>query len=130
MACGGSTGESWTSLYIVTQLPIGSKVHIQNAVNKLWDQQATVLAIRDNGESYVVQLDSGKQFIRGRILLRPLTQLLFLKPLQVRLLFQHCIQVNILLSPHQLYADLSVFKTGYKLQTLSLTTHNSENIFR
>ena len=40
-------------------------------MNKLWDQQATVLAIRDNGESYVVQLDNGKQCIRGRILLRP-----------------------------------------------------------
>ena len=52
-------------------LPIGSKVHVQNAINKLWDQQATVIAIRDNGESYVVQLGNGKQCIRGRILLRP-----------------------------------------------------------
>ena len=53
------------------RLPIGSKVHVQNAVNKLWEQQATVLAEPDNGESYVVKLDSGKQCIRGRILLCP-----------------------------------------------------------
>ena len=53
------------------RLLVGSKVHVQNAVSKLWDQQATVLALRDNGESYVVQLDKGKQCIRGRILLRP-----------------------------------------------------------
>ena len=53
------------------RLQIGSKVHIQNAINKLWDQQATVFAVCDNGGSYVVQLDNGKQCIRGRILLRP-----------------------------------------------------------
>ena len=53
------------------RLPIGSKVHVQNAITKLWDQQATVVAIRNNGESYVVQLDNGKQCICGRILLRP-----------------------------------------------------------
>ena len=53
------------------RLPIGSKVHVQNAVNKLWEQQATVLAVLDNGESYVVKLDNGKQCIRRRILLRP-----------------------------------------------------------
>ena len=65
------------------RLLIGSKVHIQNAVNKLWDQQATVLALRDNGESYVVQLHNGKQCIRGRIL----SLLLLLSNLKVHLLF-------------------------------------------
>ena len=54
------------------QLIIGSKVHVHNAITKLWDQQAIVLAIRDNGESYVVRLDNGKQCIQGRILLRPI----------------------------------------------------------
>ena len=53
------------------RLPIGSKVHVQNALSKIWDQQATVLAIRNNRESYVVQLDNGKLCIRWRILLRP-----------------------------------------------------------
>ena len=53
------------------RLPLGSRVHVQNAIRKLWDQQATVKAIRNNGESYFVQLDNGKQCISGRILLRP-----------------------------------------------------------
>ena len=35
-------------------LPIGSKVHVQNTINKLWDHQATVVALRNNGEYYVV----------------------------------------------------------------------------
>ena len=52
-------------------LPIDSKVHVQNAINKLWNQHATVVAIRNNSESYIVQLENGKQCICGRILLRP-----------------------------------------------------------
>ena len=53
------------------KLLIGSKVHVQNAISKLWDQTATILESRNNGESYIVELDNGKQCIRGRILLRP-----------------------------------------------------------
>ena len=45
---------------------------VQNAITKKWEQQATVKAIHNNGESYVIELANGKQCIRGRILLRPI----------------------------------------------------------
>ena len=49
---------------------LGSRVFVQNAISKNWDQRAVVKATRDNGESYI-QLDNGKECIHGRILLRP-----------------------------------------------------------
>ena len=54
-----------------SRLPLGSRVFVQNAFSKNWDQQAVVKATRDNGESYLVQLDNGKECICGRILLCP-----------------------------------------------------------
>ena len=57
-----------TRAFSYNRLPLSSRVHIQNAITK---QQATVKAIRNNGESYILLLDNGKQCIRGRILLRP-----------------------------------------------------------
>ena len=46
-------------------LSLGSRVLVQNAITKQWEQQATVKAIYNNGESYVLELDNGKQCIRG-----------------------------------------------------------------
>ena len=53
-----------------SSIPIGSKVFVQNAISKQWDHQAIVKATRNNGESYLVQLDNGKECIHGHILLR------------------------------------------------------------
>ena len=54
-----------------SRLPLGSRVFVQNAISKNWDLQSVVKAMHDNGESYIVQLDNGKERIRGCILLRP-----------------------------------------------------------
>ena len=112
------------------RLLTGSKVHVQNAVNKLWDQQATVPAVRDNGESYVVRLDNGKQCIRGRILLRPANttaapeQSKSAPPVPPRT------PLDLLFLLKLLYADLHDFKTRYKFATSSVHDHSPENIFR
>ena len=59
-----------------SRLPLGSRVFVQNAISKYWEQQATVKATRDNGESYIIEQDNGKQCIRGRILLRSVKSLI------------------------------------------------------
>ena len=56
-----------------SRLSLGSLVFVQNTISKHWDQQAVVKPTRDNGESYILQLDKGKECIHGRILLRPVT---------------------------------------------------------
>ena len=100
------------------RLPLGSRVHVQNAITKQCKQQATVKAIRDNGESYILQLDNGKQCIRGHIILRPANTT------SVSRYTTRAIPVLepliLLLLPHLCYADLPGSKTGYKYMTTSI----------
>ena len=66
-AAGNRTAFSYS------RLSPGSRVFDQNALSKQWDQQAVMKATCDNGDSYLLQLDNGKECIRGPILLRPVT---------------------------------------------------------
>ena len=53
-------------------LQIGEKVRIQNAVTKRWDGIGTILEIRDNNRSYLVQDNfDDSHILRNRIFLKP-----------------------------------------------------------
>ena len=52
------------------QLKPGQRVLVQHHISKDWTIKATITAIRQDGYSYVVQTDEGKSFIRGRRLLK------------------------------------------------------------
>ena len=51
---------------------VGDRVRVQNQKTKVWDKQAHVVSIHEEGRSYVLQLDDGRIFRRNRRFLRPL----------------------------------------------------------
>ena len=54
------------------KLQIGEKVRVQNTKSKIWEKLAIVIAIEDNGRSYVLEDCSDKHaYRRNRIYLRP-----------------------------------------------------------
>ena len=55
------------------QLKPGQRVLVQHHVSKDWTIRGTITATRQDGYSYVVQTDEGKSFIRGRRLLRSIS---------------------------------------------------------
>ena len=56
------------------QLHIGQRVWMQHHQTKEWYQQATVIAMHSNGQTYTVQSDLGSTYTRGIRLLRPARQ--------------------------------------------------------
>lgn len=54
-------------------LKAGEKVRVQDPVTKLWEKRGEVLGVRENGHSYVVDIE-GREFLRNRRFLRPLTE--------------------------------------------------------
>ena len=58
----------------IAQLHIGQRVWMQHHQTKEWYQQATVVAMHTNGQTYTVQNDQGSTYTRGIRLLRPARQ--------------------------------------------------------
>ena len=56
------------------QLHIGQRVWMQHHQTKEWYQQATVVAMHSNGQTYTVQSNLGSTYSRGIRLLRPARQ--------------------------------------------------------
>ena len=55
-----------------TTLPAGSLALIQCHISKKWERAVRIIRARDNRSSYIVQgVSTGKQYIRGRRLLKP-----------------------------------------------------------
>ena len=54
-------------------LHVGQPVIAQHVLTKHWDQRGTVVENRDNGRSYLVQMN-GRKYLRNRRFLRPLPQ--------------------------------------------------------
>ena len=55
-----------------TTLPAGSFALMQCHISKKWERAVRIIRARDNGSSYVVEgVSTGKQYIRGRRLLKP-----------------------------------------------------------
>ena len=55
------------------QLKPGQRVPVQHHVSKDWTIKGTITATRQDGYSYIVQTDEGKSFIRGRRLLKSIS---------------------------------------------------------
>lgn len=53
-------------------LQVGDRVRVQNHVSGQWDATGTVVSLRDNGRSYVVDIDNARSSIRNRRHLRPI----------------------------------------------------------
>jgi uncharacterized protein YegP (UPF0339 family) len=54
-------------------LPVGSRVLLQDPVSKAWNSRGVIIAARDGGRSYYVEIDKKcKQFLRNRRFLRPI----------------------------------------------------------
>ena len=54
-------------------LVIDQPVHVQDPRNKRWDAKGIVIAIRESGRSYLIDVN-GRHFIRNRRFLRPIKQ--------------------------------------------------------
>lgn len=54
-------------------LNIGQKVRLQNPLSKIWDKTGTINDVRQNGRSYEIQLKSGKNILRNRHFIKPIT---------------------------------------------------------
>ena len=52
-------------------LHVGQPVIAQHVLTKCWDQRGTIIENRDNGRSYLVQMN-GRKYLRNRRFLRPL----------------------------------------------------------
>ena len=52
-------------------LPIGTRVLLQDPINKRWTKTGVIVGIRDTHRSYIVKLDDGGQCIRNRCYLKP-----------------------------------------------------------
>ena len=55
-----------------SKLAIGSLALMQCHLSKKWEKEVRIVELREDGTSYIVEgVSSGKQYIRGRRLLKP-----------------------------------------------------------
>ena len=58
---------------VLPDLRSGEEVFMQSHLNGRWDKQATVVNKRSEGDSYIVRGKNGQEYIRGRRLLKPIS---------------------------------------------------------
>ena len=58
---------------VLPDLKSGEEVRMQSHLNGKWDKQVTVVNKRSEGDSYIVTGKNGQQYIRGRRLLKPIS---------------------------------------------------------
>ena len=59
------------SLRLKPHLHVGQPVIVQHVLTKRWDQRGEIVENRDNGRSYLVQMN-GRRYLRNRWFLRPI----------------------------------------------------------